>query len=137
LYFGGVTYALQHPYECDPSIQYCRQVINAGNLDDGYVGRFNISPSVSIEEALAESASFIVYPNPSAGAFTIAFDAEQGADVTVAVFDISGRLLKNSPLGKKYGIVEHNISLSDFSEGVYFIQLSLNGNISAQQVVKH
>lgn len=75
---------------------------------------------------LEASNAFKIFPNPAIGAINIEYHSGSNQDITIIIFDLSGKKRKeyrgiNSIDGK------YRISTSDFEDGVYIIQL-LNGD---------
>jgi hypothetical protein len=93
---------------------------------------FNLN-NVGIDEVLSNN-NMIVYPNPSAGIFTVEINGFSNENGTVNVNDVTGKIIasyevKNSTNGK------FNMDLQSFSKGVYFINYVSNGKNISQRVV--
>jgi photosystem II stability/assembly factor-like uncharacterized protein len=71
------------------------------------------------------------YPNPFNPVTTIKFALPKAGVVSLVVYDITGRVVKNilnnTPLGA--GTVTHNFEGSELSSGVYFYSLTVDNNI--------
>ncbi len=77
------------------------------------------------EKAKAYRPIILIYPNSTPNVFNISTGQEfYGCALTVEVFDLSGRSIFT---GTIQGATSFEISLADFSDGVYFLRLS-NGN---------
>ncbi len=63
------------------------------------------------------SANFILYPNPATDSFQIDYDNSNG-EVTLNIYDMSGRLVLNQIINGKT-----NISVSDLSNGLYNVNM--------------
>ncbi len=90
-------------------------------------------------EAEPEFALDQNYPNPFNAGTNISYDLNRQSDVSVSVYDINGRLVKNVFEGAQ-GPGEHNIYWNgmndagkDVASGVYFLRLD---DGSSQQVIK-
>ncbi|HLA58156.1 MAG TPA: T9SS type A sorting domain-containing protein, partial [Puia sp.] len=75
--------------------------------------------SVTVNQCLgiketSQKDNFIVYPNPSTGAFTIAVDH----DLTLYVYSFSGQVLQVVDLDRKN---DRTCRLDGFPKGIYFI----------------
>jgi predicted peptidase len=84
--------------------------------------------NVAIQErsAVPEKISLHpVYPNPFNGSTTVRFSLEKETEITLSVYDLSGRLIENIVTGK-HTAGEHHVQWekSAVSSGVYFIRLS-------------
>gem|GEM_PF-5960192 len=62
-------------------------------------------------------------PNPSVGSAHVVFDLTAGADLSLRVFDISGRLVRSESLGP-LPAGQHNTDVCDLEPGTYLITLS-------------
>ncbi|MCX6181655.1 MAG: T9SS type A sorting domain-containing protein [Bacteroidetes bacterium] len=76
-----------------------------------------------------KSVGFNLYPNPSSGFFTLNTDK---LVFNISVFDSGGRLIKK-------GFTEGNsIDLSDFSDGMYFVEVSCEEGVEVvKMIVQH
>ena len=63
-----------------------------------------------------------IFPNPANGAINIEYHPSSNQDITIIIFDLSGKRMKEykglNPMDGKY-----SISTSDFEDGAYLIQL--------------
>lgn len=71
-----------------------------------------------------------LYPNPANNKLTIQSDLLDAGPVQMAIYDMTGRQM-SVPVEWQRG--KANLSISDISDGVYFIRLTIGG----QEVVKH
>ena len=94
--------------------------------------------AISLEERLANThgeikkpvllESLRVFPNPNAGQITLEINAEGTGTFTYKIFDLTGRSLIGSNFSKSKGYSIINISLSDLSDGLYFIEVNDSNN---------
>ena len=85
---------------------------------------------VNIAPRLNKSIHFVVFPNPAENAFQIVV-SDYHDQVRLRLFDLLGKLVLESVF---YG--ETNISTDNFSDGVYFVQLSYElGEIERQLII--
>lgn len=68
-----------------------------------------------------EQAVVNLYPNPSTGSFSIAFNEQLFANPNIRVFDQLGKLVAQQP------VVPGKVNLPNLSNGIYFIQFYGNG----------
>jgi len=68
-----------------------------------------------------------VYPNPSHGFYTINTDE---IILNVDVYNISGQLVKNYKNS-------NTIDISDFSDGIYYIQITTDKNVTFSKIIKN
>lgn len=68
--------------------------------------------------------NFVASPNPASSHVKITIDLEKNLDCSVAIYDISGRLIKNLPAKSlKQGANEFTMDLSNIQNGLYFIKV--------------
>lgn len=84
-----------------------------------------------LAESLKPNAEkvFSVYPNPSAGEFTIAYDLLKRADVTIAIYNMNGALVKSvtDTQGQYEGRYRLPVNLNELPNGIYVVSL-INGD---------
>ena len=103
--------------------------------DTYYFDNFEIGIASSVND-LAEINSFNVFPNPTQGETTFQYELQTAANVNLAIYDVTGKLVdqilnENQPSGA------HNATwnASEFSNGIYFYTLSVNGNVASDKIV--
>lgn len=99
---------------------------NCGNTVDGVGG------NVSVSEALG-SAGMEVYPNPSAGVFTLVFPRQSQGDVRLRVSDALGRLVSDHTMTTVENMA--TLDLSTASEGVYHLEVTAGATKAVQRIV--
>ena len=83
---------------------------------------------------LAEKIKTKAYPNPVDAMLNIAFDSEI-ENVTLQVFDISGRNINEELFARKSGSIQYNATA--LNAGVYFIKLLFeNGKVNTLKFIK-
>jgi hypothetical protein len=93
--------------------------------------------SVGIHEqpvAMRKPGEFRVWPSVTRGSVRLALGAEQTSDV--AVFDMSGKQLRDATLRTKGGDSEGSIDLSGLAAGVYIMRVRTAGKYLTAKVVK-
>jgi len=91
--------------------------------------------SVGISESDITANDFIIYPNPTSGAFTIEFNTANGNTATVRLFNPLGQLVLTSNYAVLQGINKVSFDISSFSQGIYLLELS-NGKSNEVPVLK-
>ncbi len=98
-----------------------------GNNSVGEIGICAHEPTVSVDENQIEGLKF--YPNPVSN--TLNIQAKQDIQ-TVTIFNISGqKVLEVYP-----NATDNQIDMRHLSNGMYFVKLQVNGQLSAFKVVK-
>lgn len=76
---------------------------------------------------------FILYPNPNKGIFNIAFEILERSDVTIQIFDITGRNIMNRSYFSEVGKFNETVELkNNLSAGFYVLNLKV-GNSQLQK----
>ena len=107
----------------------------AGNVTIDWFAFQELSTNVDNVEALE---ALHVYPNPATTELGISFDLTESSDVSLRLYDATGRLvatqnLDNQASGNKFA----RMSVSDLTKGIYFLQVSVNGqNANAISIIK-
>lgn len=72
---------------------------------------------------------FSVYPNPSSGEFTIAYDLLKRSDVKIAIYNMNGALVKSvtDTKGQYEGRYRLPVTLNELPNGIYIVSL-INGD---------
>ena len=84
--------------------------------------------SVNNRKQMAHNEGLRIYPNPTSSEATISYRLDKDAQVSVRIFDISGRNISTQNLGKRNaGENSHTIHCGSLATGIYFIQIQ-SGN---------
>ncbi len=72
-----------------------------------------------------------LYPNPSNGLVNVSFTSVEGETASIAIMDISGRLVKTVDIGKINSSEEINFAFetADLKSGVYLVNVNSNSGI--------
>jgi hypothetical protein len=94
--------------------------IHTNNTVDGALVLTNaFAIATGIDQVQKNNASVSMYPNPANEVINISF-ATQPAEVTIAVYEMTGRLLKSVTTNKN----STSLDVSDLKNGIYFVTLS-------------
>jgi hypothetical protein len=101
-----------------------------------YIDDINISDPTSIEEHISNDF-FNVYPNPVDGMLNIDFLLAKTTDVTVSVFDNTGRKLNILSLGKlAQGNHSTSIEVSSWAAGIYHVVITTPDGVISRKITK-
>jgi len=92
-------------------------------VDAAQAGTFTKSP-VGIADVNLNSTTVKAFPNPASNMITFTFPASQ--NVSVKVFDISGKEIMNKVIDGNAGT--YTADLSELTSGIYFYQITLDNN---------
>ncbi len=77
-----------------------------------------------------------VYPNPSFGEFNLSFTAKQESMGIIAVYDLTGNMIYDSEIEISSGENNYRLDLSEFSAGVYILNLNYGNQIETLKLIK-
>ncbi len=97
--------------------------------------RLNDLNDLSVNE-LPSNFGLSIYPNPSSDVVSISFDLATSSDVIIAIEDIQGKTIENIRLNQVNGVYNHNLDVSKFNAGVYFVKMNANGEYSTKRFIK-
>jgi hypothetical protein len=80
---------------------------------------------------------FNIFPNPSNGAFTIEYELRSQTAVEIAVFDMTGSLVKQivKPMKQQSGIYQMPINLTELPSGIYICRIVKDGKEEHKELV--
>jgi hypothetical protein len=92
--------------------------------------------TVSTSELEGLLTGFTTFPNPAQDEVNISFDALENMDMTVELYDMTGREVRAmKAFSVNAGTQVKNIKLTDLAKGIYYIQLSTNGRSIQQKII--
>jgi hypothetical protein len=76
-------------------------------------------------------------PNPSEGEFILRLNSNESVDITVSVMDPMGRKVINAEMIERSTSLTKTIDLTEFPDGVYFLNMDISGQRISRKLVKH
>ncbi|MCP1996766.1 reprolysin-like metallopeptidase [Flavobacterium sp. HSC-61S13] len=120
----------------DYSSNNCRILIEAvGNIYYTVSKEFTITGGATASTENFGLNDFALYPNPTNDLFSIQFESQSTADITVAIHDLRGRLIFNQSY-KNTGKFEQEISLGNTQSGIYMITVMDGKNKEVKKILK-
>lgn len=90
----------------------------------------------SIHETAQKNVSLDVYPNPFSETTKVQFDLVDGQYISLDVFDLNGRLIKNLGSGwQNAGAHEALFNAAGLPSGIYFIRLTANDTFLHKKII--
>lgn len=77
-----------------------------------------------------EEESFFIYPNPTNG--TLYLNLTSGSSGELSILDIKGSVLHKGRINAG----QNEIDVHHFSQGIYFMQVQVNGNVHYQKLIR-
>ncbi|MES2838484.1 MAG: T9SS type A sorting domain-containing protein [Bacteroidota bacterium] len=91
--------------------------------------------SVGLKE-VASVNNLSVYPNPTENNVTISFNSTEAKNVTVKLVSLNGQEIFTQELPQFVGEYSKTVNLSTQAQGVYFLQIVSDKNVTTKKVVK-
>ncbi|MBK9271500.1 MAG: Omp28-related outer membrane protein [Saprospiraceae bacterium] len=88
-----------------------------------FVSPFTTYQLVASENLLGDHQGILVFPNPVNDLLNIHWNVRENGPAVLSVFDLSGKQVFSKKLHTHYGINQHEILSSEWSEGSYLIQI--------------
>jgi photosystem II stability/assembly factor-like uncharacterized protein len=132
---GGSNWETQYSGTLDLWDIYFADSLNGWIVgDNGLLLHTNNGGTVGLDEIFNNHNKISVFPNPSTGITNIGFEFEQENEILLTIQNINGKEMKNIPLGiKKTG--NYELNCSDFSQGMYFINLQTDSSILTEKLI--
>lgn len=95
---------------------------------------------ITVDECLGineqvNGVELAIAPNPTSGKFMISMNSTTSKDVKVRVVNSLGKVIINNLDLNVMGNTQHQIDLSNFAKGIYFVQFESNGNTFNKKVL--
>lgn len=102
-------------------------------VTNGYV----VGSGVGINDiADAPDAQVSIYPNPTSSTASISLNLTKASDVQVAIYSIDGSLIGSKAYGELNGNMNLPVDMTPYTAGIYFVNVTINGNTSVLKFVK-
>jgi hypothetical protein len=106
----------------------------SGNIVEGGLDLFRVIEGVQSTQEIKDQLSFLVYPNPGAGPFTIQWNGASIQPDAYEITDISGRRITRQPV-REYPVQIQQEELKN--DGIYFVNLLKQGKlVSSSKLVR-
>jgi hypothetical protein len=88
--------------------------------------------NVGIEETTPIDGNIVLYPNPTNGAFSMQFNADESAERVISVYNSIGQIVLQKTIQQIAGVNKVDFDLSSFSQGMYMLEIQVkntNGDL--------
>jgi hypothetical protein len=139
--FSGNSIVLTGGY--DGNITWGNEsMLNGDSIDNMFVGKIGIdslfqSPAVIPSGVLSESigSNLRVFPNPSNDKIQVLLTGLPDQEIQLSLSDMLGNVVYAFPAFTASGTISKTVAVSDLSDGMYVLNVLMNGKRSAQKVV--
>ncbi|MBT3418326.1 MAG: T9SS type A sorting domain-containing protein, partial [Flavobacteriales bacterium] len=85
----------------------------------------------------SEINHLIIYPNPSSGIIHLQIDVINILDIEIRIINSTGQIIEKNNLSDYKGEYTHSFNLSEYSKGIYFLELETeNGKINKKLILQ-
>ena len=93
--------------------------------------------STTITNLKNEKEAFNLYPNPTLATVTLEFEMQKSGNVKIEVYNVTGQLLLIPFDGEReIGNCQEVFDMADFSQGIYFCKIEIDGQTKIIKFVK-
>jgi PKD repeat protein len=137
--FGDGTYSgdavVSHTYTTNGNYYVCLSVISG---TDSCSNMSCDSISVTSATGLVEKSLSVlsVYPNPMKDELNVKLQSKENQSCTITLFNLSGQQLVSETKLITAGQNELKVDVSNFSQGVYLIQVQIGSQILIKKIIK-
>lgn len=109
-------------------------IVSGGAFYGTHTTDFSFGTPVGIVQP--EVAGFKVYPNPASGYVKIELEQYRNDFVNISISDIAGRrMIQQQNMNMAPGFHQIELNTSNLSDGVYLLQIEVNGSRSVQKLI--
>ena len=105
-----------------------------GCISDPVAHIFTISTNLDVPDYVN---GVNIYPNPSEDMFTITFNSEKAQGYKLSVMSVLGEVLYAETLNDFIGVYSKQVSLSNYSKAIYFLEIETNeGRVNKKLILQ-
>lgn len=101
--------------------------------NNAFVDNVNVTVTTGINESAIEN-SLNIFPNPAKDAVTVSAKLTNADDVTITVYDVTGRVIYSNELSDVSNI-NNKIDVSTFAKGSYILEISTTEENIVRKIV--
>lgn len=115
----------------DPSgkIDNAGRATIAEAVANGYVAGVSEMSATDLTQVMT------VYPNPASTAATVNLHIAQASSVSMKLIDFAGKVISEKAYGTVQGDHQINVNTSAFKAGVYFVEVTVNGQTTSKKLI--
>ena len=117
------------------------QIADANGVPTWYLSdltaaiNLNFDLGVGVANINAPAMKMEVYPNPANNQISWDVKTQEASNVSISLIDLNGKVVFNKSISGKVVAYKDTLSLVDFANGVYTLQVTTNKGTSSQKVV--
>ncbi len=98
---------------------------------------YSASSSVGIDNAVSADAVITIYPNPANDLITLSISNANNLNNCYSIYDAKGSIVAQKMLGEISKTHTERIDISAFPSGLYFVAVSLDGELTTKKIIKN
>lgn len=104
----------------------------------GFTLNIVLAGPTGIEEQVETIQDLNLYPNPTSGELTLAFESEMSGQVEIFIMDLVGKIILTETNTVTNGSVKLNYNISDYNNGMYIMSIRNieNGKMESIRFIK-
>ncbi len=91
--------------------------------------------ALAIEENETDDFALMVFPNPANEKSTVVFDGNMNEDSKISIYNQLGEIVFEQNYGKLNGRQRIELNTTDFSDGIYFVQVTTGSDTATKQMM--
>lgn len=113
---------------------YSATLTNATGCDS--IITYNITECVElgVSDLNGLDKNITIFPNPTNDMASVTFSVSESANVSVQLVNALGQIIFTNDLGQTVGENKVEINASNLEEGIYFVNINVNGAVSTQRL---
>jgi hypothetical protein len=134
-YLNGVAIAgaTSQSYTATQNGNYTVVVSNSGCTSPASAN--SIVSTVGIDEAVNNGTSFVIYPNPNNGKFTVVFSTTEIMHYTITLHNAIGQVIYEEELKDFTGYFTKNFDVIELGKGEYFLTIENSKQQRMEKVI--
>jgi len=104
--------------------------------DTSYIITVDLTTKINNKKSL-ENILGNAFPNPTNGKFKIEYDLLKNQRISAEIYDMTGRLVDNFSETQFKGDNLMELDLSDKANGIYFLEVLIEGEKNIKKIVKY
>jgi hypothetical protein len=129
-------FVVVHPNVNDPGMSTIGHTATGWGAGTDSEVRGDLPPSTVGVNEIAAINQVSIYPNPFLSEATIEFDLEESTNITVNVFDVTGKLVTEFG-NTNYSIGNHKLTIdgSDMNNGLYYVNIITENGVMTEKLM--
>jgi hypothetical protein len=104
-----------------------------------YYDNWNTLSSARVASVIKETpvlhTALKIYPNPASSYVIISYELKTPAPLLIEIANMRGEVVKTARINSQSGPQRLNITLADFSSGIYMVKIVANGSAETKKLV--